>query len=375
MNLLIIVESLLHFMLLLTIVLLTYPVFIMAALRTSSRSLMRSVAAAAARSNVTAVASSSSRVSTRALSTSAARSSDSLFVHRNTDYNNPDIPFEFNEENKKMAQEIISHYPEQYKKAAVIPLLDLGQRQNSGWVSISVMNYVAKLLEMPPMRVYEVATFYTMFNREPVGKYFLQLCTTTPCMLGGCGSTKILEALENKLGIKAGQTTADKKFTLVEVECLGACANAPMIQINDDYFEDLTPETMVNIIDKLSKGERVKPGPQSGRHSSEPATGRTALTSEVCIRFYYCRKFKLLNLAVSLLMFLLPCDSKLTRILTLLLHDSPTAQASSVSPSSLNVASSRNCNTRFGPAFTFPARISNTCKTNVRLVCTVTVAN
>ncbi|KAJ1032325.1 hypothetical protein NDA18_001811 [Ustilago nuda] len=252
----------------------------MAALRTSSRSLMRSVAAAAARSNVSAVASSSSRVSARALSTSAARSSDSLFVHRNTDYNNPDIPFEFNEENKKMAQEIISHYPEQYKKAAVIPLLDLGQRQNSGWVSISVMNYVAKLLEMPPMRVYEVATFYTMFNREPVGKYFLQLCTTTPCMLGGCGSTKILETLESKLGIKAGQTTADKKFTLVEVECLGACANAPMIQINDDYYEDLTPETMVNIIDKLSKGETVKPGPQSGRHSSEAATGRTALTSE-----------------------------------------------------------------------------------------------
>lgn len=250
---------------------------------------MRSVAATAARSNAVAVASSSSRsVAARALSTSAARSSDALFVHRDTDYNNPSIPFEFNEENKKMAQEIISHYPEQYKKAAVIPLLDLGQRQNSGWVSISVMNYVAKLLEMPPMRVYEVATFYTMFNREPVGKYFLQLCTTTPCMLGGCGSTKILEALENKLGIKAGQTTKDKKFTLVEVECLGACANAPMIQINDDYFEDLTPESMVNIIDKLSNGEKVKPGPQSGRHSSEPATGRTALTSEVRVSLSLC---------------------------------------------------------------------------------------
>ena len=261
----------------------------MAALRTSSRSLMRSVASAAARSNAVAVASSSSRsVAARALSTSAVRSSDALFVHRDTDYNNPSIPFEFNEENKKMAQEIISHYPEQYKKAAVIPLLDLGQRQNSGWVSISVMNYVAKLLEMPPMRVYEVATFYTMFNREPVGKYFLQLCTTTPCMLGGCGSTKILEALENKLGIKAGQTTKDKKFTLVEVECLGACANAPMIQINDDYFEDLTPESMVNIIDKLSNGEKVKPGPQSGRHSSEPATGRTALTSEVRVSLSLC---------------------------------------------------------------------------------------
>ncbi len=254
----------------------------MAALRTSSRSLLRSVAAAAARSNTVAVASSSSRASAvRALSTSASRASDSLFVHRNTDYNNPDIPFEFNEENLKMAQEIISYYPPQYKKAAVIPLLDLGQRQNSGWTSISVMNYVAKLLEMPPMRVYEVATFYTMFNREPVGKYFMQLCTTTPCMLGGCGSTKILHAIQDKLQIKPGQTTADNKFTLVEVECLGACANAPMVQINDDYFEDLTPESMVNIIDKLSAGEKVKPGPQSGRHSSEPAQGRTALTSEV----------------------------------------------------------------------------------------------
>lgn len=281
----------------------------MAALRTSSRSLLRSVAAAAApRSHLGAVASSSSRAATRAISTSAARSSDSLFVHRNTDYNNPDIPFEFNEQNLKQAQEIISHYPPQYKKAAVIPLLDLGQRQNSGWVSISVMNYVAKLLEMPPMRVYEVATFYTMFNREPVGKFFLQLCTTTPCMLGGCGSTKILHALEDRLGIKAGQTTADKKFTLVEVECLGACANAPMIQINDDYYEDLTPESMLNIIDKLSKGETVKPGPQSGRHSSEPATGRTALTSEVCVQSHPPSVSRYSQLSFMLLTHTFSCD-------------------------------------------------------------------
>lgn len=275
----------------------------MAALRTSSRSLLRSVAAAAARSNVVAGSSSRSAAASRAISTSAARSSDSLFVHRNTDYNNPDIPFEFNEENKKQAQEIISHYPEQYKKAAVIPLLDLGQRQNSGWVSISVMNYVAKLLEMPPMRVYEVATFYTMFNREPVGKYFMQLCTTTPCMLGGCGSTKILHAIQDKLQIKPGQTTEDKKFTLIEVECLGACANAPMIQINDDYFEDLTPETMTNIIDKLAKGEKVKPGPQSGRHSSEAATGRTALTTEVSISERLACSLTLYRILIVVLLF------------------------------------------------------------------------
>jgi NADH dehydrogenase (ubiquinone) flavoprotein 2 len=134
---------------------------------------------------------------------------------------NPSIPFEFDEQTLAQAKEIISHYPPQYKKAAVIPLLDLGQRQNSGWTSISVMNYVAALLEMPPMRVYEVASFYTMFNREPVGKYFIQICTTTPCMLGGCGSTKILDTIQAHLGIHAGQTTDDKLFTLLEVECLG----------------------------------------------------------------------------------------------------------------------------------------------------------
>ncbi|PWN53976.1 putative NADH-ubiquinone oxidoreductase 24 kDa subunit mitochondrial precursor [Violaceomyces palustris] len=258
----------------------------MASLRTSAgRSLLRASArlAAAATSTPSTHALRASTVATssaRQFSSTSSQRSDALFVHRNTEYNNPDIPFEFNQENKKIADEIISHYPPQYKKAAVIPLLDLGQRQNSGWTSISVMNHVAKILEMPPMRVYEVATFYTMFNREPVGKYFLQLCTTTPCMLGGCGSTKILETIQDHLKIKAGQTTPDKKFTLVEVECLGACANAPMIQINDDFYEDLTPETIVKVLDGLSKGEKVKPGPQSGRHSSEPAQGRTALTSQ-----------------------------------------------------------------------------------------------
>jgi NADH dehydrogenase (ubiquinone) flavoprotein 2 len=109
----------------------------------------------------------------------------------------------------------------------------------------------------------------------------MQLCTTTPCMLGGVGSTAILEAIQSHLKIKPGQTTPDNMFTLVEVECLGACANAPMVQINDDYFEDLTPETMVGLLNKLKSGEKVKPGPQSGRHSSEPKEGRTALTTKV----------------------------------------------------------------------------------------------
>lgn len=108
-----------------------------------------------------------------------------------------------------------------------MPVLDIAQRQNGGWVSLAAMNEVARTLDMPPMRVYEVASFYTMYNREPVGKYFVQLCTTTPCVLGGCGSDKILEAIQNHLGVKGGQTTKDKQFTFLEVECLGACSNAP----------------------------------------------------------------------------------------------------------------------------------------------------
>ncbi|KAI8448299.1 thioredoxin-like [2Fe-2S] ferredoxin-domain-containing protein [Phakopsora pachyrhizi] len=201
----------------------------------------------------------------------------SLFVHRDTSYNNPEIPFEFNAEYMKKAQECISKYPPQYKKAAVIPVLDLAQRQNNNWTSISAMNYVAKLLEMPPMRVYEVATFYTMFNREPVGEYFVQICTTTPCMLGGCGSSLIVDAIKKHLGVELGHTTKDKKFTVIEVECLGACSNAPMVQINDEFYEDLTPESIIKVLDELAAGRNPKPGPQSGRKSSEPAAGLTSL--------------------------------------------------------------------------------------------------
>lgn len=172
----------------------------------------------------------------RAISTSSVVRSDALFVHRDTPYNNASIPFSFTGEFVPEVQAIIKQYPPQYKKAAVIPLLHLAQKQNDNWLSISAMNHVAEVLEMPPMRVYEVATFYTMFNRTPVGKYFVQVCTTTPCMLGGCGSTAVLEAIEKHLGIKAGHTTPDKLFTVIEVECLGACANAPMVQINDEYY-------------------------------------------------------------------------------------------------------------------------------------------
>jgi NADH dehydrogenase (ubiquinone) flavoprotein 2 len=171
-----------------------------------------------------------------------------------------------------------------------MPLLDLGQRQH-GFTSISVMNEVARRLEMPPQRVYEVASFYTMYNRTPVGKFFIQACTTTPCQLGGCGSDAIVKSIINHLGIKQGETTADGLFTFIEVECLGACVNAPMVQINDDYYEDLTPETTVELLTALkasaeatgAAAKNVKvpgPGPLSGRQTCENSKGQTNLTEE-----------------------------------------------------------------------------------------------
>uniref|UniRef100_A0A4W6FQF4 NADH dehydrogenase [ubiquinone] flavoprotein 2, mitochondrial n=2 Tax=Lates calcarifer TaxID=8187 RepID=A0A4W6FQF4_LATCA len=212
----------------------------------------------------------------RSLHRSAARAgAGGIFVHRDTPDNNPDTPFEFTEENKKRIEAIISMYPEGHKQAATIPVLDLAQRQH-GWLPISAMNKVAEVLDVAPMRVYEVATFYTMFLRQPVGKYFIQICTTTPCML--CNSDSILEAIQNKLGIKVGETTPDKLFTLIEVECLGACVNAPMVQINDNYYEDLTPKDIEDIIDELKAGRVPPPGPRSGRFSCEPAGGLTSLT-------------------------------------------------------------------------------------------------
>ncbi|KAH8434120.1 complex I 24 kDa subunit family protein [Aspergillus melleus] len=226
----------------------------------------------------------------RPFSAGPQRLSDSLAVHRNKPTNNPTIPFQFSEQNLRLADEILKRYPPQYKKAAVMPLLDLGQRQH-GFTSISVMNEVARLLEMPPMRVYEVATFYTMYNREPVGKYFVQLCTTTPCQLGGCGSDKIVKAITEHLGITPGHTTEDGLFTFVEVECLGACVNAPMVQINDDYYEDLTPESIKTLLTALKDsttateaGKPVQvpaPGPLSGRESCENSGGLTNLREPV----------------------------------------------------------------------------------------------
>ncbi|ROT63415.1 putative NADH dehydrogenase [Penaeus vannamei] len=215
--------------------------------------------------------------SVRNVHRSAAACSDSLFVHRDSKDNNIDMPFEFTAENLKRAEAIISIYPEGHRKAAVIPLLDLAQRQVGNWLPITAMHAVAKMLDMPRMRVYEVATFYTMFMRNPVGKYHIQVCTTTPCWLRG--SDEVMKVIHDKLGIKVGETTKDGLFTLSEVECLGACVNAPMMQINDNYYEDLEVKDTEEILDSLAAGKEPKAGPRSGRFAAEPLGGLTSLTS------------------------------------------------------------------------------------------------
>jgi NADH dehydrogenase (ubiquinone) flavoprotein 2 len=181
--------------------------------------------------------------------------------------------FTFSEENLNIAKKIIGKYPAEKQASAVIPLLDLAQRQHSNWLPRAAMEYVAKMLSMSFIKVYEVATFYTMFNLSPVGKYFIQVCGTTPCWLRG--SENIKETCKKKLNIKLGETSSDNNFTLSEVECLGACANAPVIQINDDYYEDLSPEIMEQIIDDLSNGKKVIIGSQIGRKRSEPFSMQT----------------------------------------------------------------------------------------------------
>ena len=188
--------------------------------------------------------------------------------------------FAFSEESEQQAKVVIGRYPPGRQQSAIIPLLDLAQRQvgaetrTQGWLPVPVIEYVARLLEMPAMRAYEVATFYTMFNLVPVGRFHVQVCGTTPCML--MGSDDVMAACVAR-GMKKGATTADGLFTLNEVECLGACSNAPMVQINDDTFEDLDFDVMASILDALAKGKKVKPGPQKGRRSSEPAGRWTSL--------------------------------------------------------------------------------------------------
>jgi len=183
--------------------------------------------------------------------------------------------FSFTPENLARAEKIIAKYPVGRQASAVIPLLDIAQRQNDNWLPQMAMDYLANMLGMPPIRVYEVASFYTMFNLKPVGKNFVQVCTTTPCWLRG--SADIVAACKKKLGIGLGETTADGDFTLTEVECLGACVNAPMVQINDDFFEDLTPELMDKMLDALKEGKKLEAGSQTGRRGSCAQNGPTSL--------------------------------------------------------------------------------------------------
>jgi len=186
--------------------------------------------------------------------------------------------FTFTPDNLARAEKIIAKYPVGRQQSAVIPLLDIAQRQNDNWLPQAAMDYVGSMLDMPPIRVYEVASFYTMFNLKPVGENFVQVCTTTPCWLRG--SADIVSTCKKKLGIGIGETTADGKFTLTEVECLGACVNAPMVQINDDFYEDLTPELMEKVIDTLKAGKKPEVGSQTGRRGSCAQKGPTSLTEK-----------------------------------------------------------------------------------------------
>ena len=183
--------------------------------------------------------------------------------------------FAFTEENLERAKAHIAKYPPGRQQSAVLPLLDLAQRQSGGWLPRAAMDHVGDLLGMPHIRVYEVATFYTMFNLRPVGRYLLQACTTTPCWLRG--SDQVVAACHDKLGIAIGETTADGLFTLVEVECLGACVNAPILQVNDDFYEDLDGAKTEALLDALRDGEPPHPGSVIGRYGSEAVGGRTTL--------------------------------------------------------------------------------------------------
>ncbi|MHA1599040.1 MAG: NADH-quinone oxidoreductase subunit NuoE [Alphaproteobacteria bacterium] len=183
--------------------------------------------------------------------------------------------FAFSDENRKKIKAQLAKYPKGKQASGVMPLLDLAQRQHDGWLPRAAMDHIAELLDMPPMRVYEVATFYTMYNLAPVGTHHVQVCTNVPCWLRG--SDDIVSACKKKLGIDFGETTDDGQFTLTEVECQGACVNAPMVLIGDDFYEDLDEGSMSAILDDLQKGGTPTPGPQNGRKGCEPLGGLTSL--------------------------------------------------------------------------------------------------
>ena len=185
--------------------------------------------------------------------------------------------FQFTKNNIDEANRIINNYPKGKEQSAVMSLLYLAQNQNDNWIPLSAMKYIAKFLSIPYIKVYEVATFYSMYNLAPVGKYFLQVCTTTPCMIRG--AYDIVNVCKKKISENQNELSKNKTCSWVEVECLGACVNAPIIQINDDYFEDLDEEKFSKIIDQIDKNLKPKPGSYRGRLSSEPENIRKTLLS------------------------------------------------------------------------------------------------
>mmetsp|Transcript_45652 Transcript_45652/g.114442 ORF Transcript_45652/g.114442 Transcript_45652/m.114442 type:complete len:277 (+) Transcript_45652:53-883(+) len=259
------------------------------ALSLGLRSAVPRVAGAAVRPGVMSFARTGAVIPQRFLHTSRP-SLDALAVHKETDYNNLDTDWEFTPESYKEIEVVLAKYPANYKRSAVMPLLFIAQKQTekmpehkaTGWVPLAAMNKIATVLDMPPMRVYEVASFYTMYNRQPIGKHNLQVCTTSPCMV--CDAYGVLDAIKAHLGVEVGETTPDGLFHLMEAECLGCCVNAPMMQIagpitNDAYYEDLTPESAIKIIEDLRAGKEPKKGSQIGRTTSMGVV-KTALMGE-----------------------------------------------------------------------------------------------
>jgi len=183
--------------------------------------------------------------------------------------------FEFNSGSLEAAKTVIAKYPENKQQSAVMALLYIAQKQNSNWIPLAAMKYIGKFLNIPYIKVYEVATFYTMYNLAPVGKHFIQVCTTTPCMIRG--AYKLVEACKEKISEKENELSKDKNCSWIEVECLGACVNAPMMQINDDYYEDLDKQKTLEILDEILRGKDPKPGSYRGRTNNEPENSRKTL--------------------------------------------------------------------------------------------------
>ena len=182
--------------------------------------------------------------------------------------------FTFNDSNLKLAEKILTKYPSKNKKSAVMPLLYLAQKQNQNWIPLAAMKYIARYLSIPYINVYEVATFYTMYNLSPVGKYFVQVCTTSPCLLRG--ADKITKICKEKISPKQNELENNKTCSWTEVECLGACVNAPMMQVNNDYYEDLDEKNMREILDSFMNNKPLAPGSYRNRNSSAPEKEKIA---------------------------------------------------------------------------------------------------